>query len=763
MARQDEAEATIRILGEDLVTEKAKKAEKSVEKVGDKADEVAKGPLGRMKASMDALGGTMLFTEMNQGAEFASKAIELLSAGWEQLKQAASERAVSNSFSAAFGAGADAIERLQTATGGMLADNSLQQLGAQGARAGLSIEQVAKLLDSSTRAAMASGKDVAETAAVFLKSTIESNDEATKQNGVLVSLEIAQREYAKSIGTTADQLTKAQKAQISLGEITRQTDAAFKAATGDEATARLSRIEAKWQNIKAAMRDTALGVVTGDAVTGALDSITKVNDAANKVWADQVTKGDYTRANIAAIELATYRAIKTSEDYARARQLSAAIETEAARLENAALDAVFAKRAALMAQQNALAQTERERVQALTDEVRKEDDARYAAASHAQQLALMADALGSSEEAGVRWQNVLAALGTAHLNAADDVLSLYAAVKSSNNEMAKAIELEAELAAAAGDISGAEALRAQALGAVTGDGGGSKPGASAKKGGGKSKLDQSLEENAKSTAAGQVKLNEEMWSLRAAAEQNALDLHDRMRAEQDAKDMAALDELVLAYHQAQDEMIASRTAGFDALSDSVLGLRDAIGEIDGISLDGLASAAKNMGPLMDQFDALAHATDKSKGAMTAGALGITAASGRMVAGIIKDQRAQAIIMALVEQAEAWGSFARYDYVGFGAHMASSVLWGAVAGTSGGARGGAGGGGGAPGGGRAASGVSRVPNDSPPDVPQMQPVTIHINGGTYLGTDAAKTGRELARMVDMHRGRSFRGADAGSPP
>jgi len=210
MARQDEAEATIRILGEDLVTEKAKKAEKSVEKVGDKADEVAKGPLGRMKASMDALGATMLFTEMNQGAEFASKAIELLSAGWEQLKQAASERAVSNSFATAFGAGADAIERLQAATGGMIADGALQQLGAQGARAGLSIEQVAKLLDSSTRAAMASGKDVAETAQVFLKSTIESNDEATKQNGVLVSLEIAQREYARSIGTTADQLTKAQ-------------------------------------------------------------------------------------------------------------------------------------------------------------------------------------------------------------------------------------------------------------------------------------------------------------------------------------------------------------------------------------------------------------------------------------------------------------------------------------------------------------------------------------------------------------------------
>ena len=170
-----------------------------------------------------------------------------------------------------------------------------------------------------------------------------------------------------------------------------------------------------------------------------------------------------------------------------------------------------------------------------------------------------------------------------------------------------------------------------------------------------------------------------------------------------------------------------------------------------------------MGPLMAQFDALANATDKSKGAMVSGSLGIAAASGKMVAGIIKDQRAQAIIMALVEQAEAWGAFARYDYVSFGAHMASSALWGTIAGTSGG--GGGRGGGGASGGagGRGARETPRVPNEAPPDGPTFNPITIHISGGTYLGTDAEKTGRALAQMVDRHRGRSFRGGDGGSPP
>ena len=749
-------------MGEDLVTGVAAKAEKNVGKIGDKADEVAKGPLGRMREGMDAIGKSTLFTELNMGVELAGRALQALSAGWAELKQAASERSVANSFAAAFGGGADAIERLQAATGGMLADTTLEQLGAQGARAGLSLAQVAKLLDSSTRAAMASGKDVAETAAVFLKSTVEGNDEATKQLGVLVNLGTAQSEYARQIGVTASSLTTAQKAQASLAEITRQTDAAFKNATGDETISRLGRMEAKWANLTAAVREFALTATVGlpEALTEVEDWQKKVYDAQEAAFADALAKGDYSDANIARIVDSMRMAGNVQE--AMTAQLALAARAVAVYAdEQRRLDEAFAKRAALLGQ---ITQAEKDRITALGDEVRKEDEARFAAVEHARQLALVASAMGSSEQAGERWQAVLQALGTAHVNAADDVLTLYGAIKSSNNEMAKAIELEAELAAAAGDLAGAEALRNQALGVVTGDGGGSKPGTTGKGGGGarKSKLDASLEDNAKATAAGQQKLVDDMWALRAAAEQNALDQHDQMRAEQDAKDMAALEEYVATYQRMQDEMLSSRVAGFDSLSGSILGLRDALGEIDGISLDGLASAAQNMSPLMAQFDALANATDKSKGAMTSGALGIAAASGRMVAGIIKDQRAQAIIMSLVEQAEAWGSFARMDYVGFGAHMVSSALWGAVAGTSGGAKGGGGAGGGSAGG-RAARDVARVPNEGTPAGPQFAPVTIHISGGTYLGTDAAKTGRELARMVDMHRGRSFRGHDAGSPP
>lgn len=765
MARTDEAEATIQILGEDLLTATAAKAEKSVEKIGDKADQVAKGPLGRLRQGLTSIGELTFFTELNQGAELAGKAFQLLVLGYEKVREAAMDRGVAQNFARLFGDGAEALERLQSATQGLIADGALRDIATQGARAGLSLEQVSRLLESSTRAALGTGAEIRETADAFLKSVVESNDEATKQLGVLVDLGGAQAEYARSLGTTADKLTAAQKAQASLEEVTRQTDAAFQAVTGDAAQTRLMRLEARWANFTAGVREAALALTVGlpetvdSAVVAPGQAVRSISQQAADSLLDAITKGNYAAANIDRIAEKMRAAGHAQEAYrfqVDATARGAALLAE----EEAKIDAVFAERQRHI---DTLAKAERDRVEALAATVRKEDEARYSALEHARQLALVADAMGSSEQAGERWRAVLGALGAAHVSAADDVATLYAAVRASNSEIAKAIELEAELAAAAGDLAGAEALRAQALGAVTGDRDRAAPSGKAAGGGRRqSALDKSLAENEKKLAADQQKMWEFVARLREEQEQAALDAEEQARSERVARDMAEIEAMSQEYERVRQEQVASRQAGFDSLSDSILGLRDSLGELDGISLDGLASAARNMGPLIEQMDELARATDQSKGAAVSGALGIAAASGRMVAGLIKDQRAQAVIMALVEQAEAWGAFARYDYVGFAAHMVSSGIWAAVAGTSGG--GGSGGArGAAAAGDRRAREMPRVPNESPGGAPQFAPVTIHISGSTFLGADADKTGRELARMIDRHRGRAFRGGDSAGPP
>lgn len=750
MPRQDEAEATIRILGEDLVTGVAKKAEKNVEKVGEAADK-ARGPFGRLKDKMDEIGKSSVFTELNQGAELASKALRLVGEAWGALKEAAADRAVEQQFQRAFGGAADNLERLERASHGLLADTALERLATQGARAGLSIEQVARLLESAGRAAVGTGKDINETAQVFLKSVIEGNDEATKQNGVLVDLAGAQAAYAQSIGVTAAQLTTAQKAQAGLEEVTRKTNAAFAEVTGDEAVARLARLEAKWEDVKAGVRRAGLAAAV--AADEAID--------ADKRWTDQLS------TSMAGIDEEwtqhTNRFLKAEQ----ARLLGPIQAAEAARVAAEAESARMVQvEAAQQTREQALYDEARKSAEAranghirdLVLEIEKEGDAAGAAAAHSAELARMADTLGRTSQAGGYWLEGLKALAGAHVSLTENVDLFEHAIAASNSELAKSIALQAKFLESMGFTDAAEAARNAAAGAALAEPGKPKPtGGGGKRG--PSDLDKSLADNAKASQAGLEAAYGQVREIAAAGEQAAEDAH-QAGIEADNARHAERMQLALDHYEEQKQIVLdSRAAGFDALSESLLGLRDALGEVDGISLDGLASAATKMGPLIDQFKALGDATDSTAGSMASGVLGAVAASGKMVAGIIKDKKAQAVIMALVEQAEAWAAFGHMDYVGFGAHLASSAIWATVAGTS---KGG-GGGGGSGGGGRASSAASRIPNEQPHDSQSFAPITIHISGGTYLGTDADKTGRELARMVDRHRGRSFRGSDAGGPP
>ena len=761
MARNDEAEATIRILGEDLVSGVAAKAERNVEKVGDAADK-AKGPFGRLKDKMDEMGKSTVFTELNNAMELAGKVGAAAGQIWDSLKQAASDRVVHNAFGKAFGDAAGSLGALRAAAGELIADQSLREIGNQGARAGLTLDQVAQLLETSTKAALSTGKDATEQAKAFLKSVVEGNDEATKQNGVIVNLAAGQAEYAQKLGITADKMTAAQKTAANLAEFTRQTNAAMGDVGDDETISRLGRLEKKWENLSAQIREVALGLTVGlpESIQAAEDAIAAFAKSSADKTNDMITKGDYSKENIDRIVTRLRMRGEAQAAYHMQLELTArAAEILAG--EEAALDKIYADHAMQLA---AVARAQTVRITGLQDEVRKSEEAKRAAAIHAQELALVALQMGHSVQAAERYKAALDLTAAAHMPVTDHVNLLYAATRASNNELARSIELQAEMASLAGDPATAAALRAQLQGVLTGETGSTKPDGARGGGGGpkKSALDASLEANAKATEAGQQKLVDNMWAMREEAERALADQHERALADDQARLMERTQLLVQQYEEQQAMLISSRQQGFNSLSDSILRLRDAFGELDGISLDGLANAAQGMGPLLEQFRGLEEAGKKGSGVMAASVGGIIMASGKLTAGLIKDQRAQAIIMSLVETAAGFASLAVPDPYGAAMHFVSAGLYAAVAGA--GKSGGGGGGGG--GSSRGASGgrgdVGRVPNDQPPAGPSFAPVTIHVSG-TFLGSDADRTGRELARMVDRHRGRSFRGSDAGNPP
>lgn len=694
---RNEAEAIIRIVGEDQVrqiiqgaTDDLKATERQAKKVEDASRGIggAWDDLGKQVGDLaDKLG---VLAAMEIGQQIAAGFIEAA----EAVREGARALAADGAFAKAFGASGDVLERFRASLRGMVADADLQALALQAQRAGLNVEQTASVFDAASRAAIGTGQSAREVAGQLVElaiGTASEAEEGLKRLGVVVDADRAQKDYAASLGLTTDQLSRQQQQLVALGFVTDDVSRAFDGVTGKEATARVERAAALWANLTTAMKEAAAEAVVApaemvDELTAGLTELTAVVGKATGAQAQQTTA------------LAGWME-RAAEAARAARDLAA---------EEAAIDAAFEERGLWLRQQAAAA-------------AEKQAEAHRVAAAAARDEA--------------------AALA-----------GLYDAVERSTSALGKQLLEQAKVARALGNEADAGALEAQAAGLAAGDTG-NRPAAKAARGGGRSagrttedpdaEFKRRLDALAETTAQWQADLDAETERARAESVQRQIDA-----TYQQVRDVAD------AQAQAERDALAARQAGLDGLRDSILGVRDAFGDLGTIDLGGLATLTEQLGALTDQFAQVGDAASQGAGAMAASTLGAVAASGKMVAGIIKDQRAQAVIMALVEQAEAWASFARYDYVGFGAHMISSGLWAAVAG-----KGGGGGGRGAGGGGGGARGRADAPrigagSQAPQQAP-AQPITVHISGGTYLGTSETTVGRDLGKMVAAESAKGVR--------
>lgn len=685
-------------------------------------------------------------------AEIGQAVSSAVSSAMDALRDGAQARAASAAFARVFADAEGALHSLQSATRGMVADADLQALALQAQRSGIAAGDMARLFEVATRAALGTGQATEDVVAQLLELSIGTADEVEeglKRLGLVVDTTAAQDRYAASIGKTADALTRQEQAQASLRTVTTEVGKAFDGAMGDKAVERVARFDAGIKNLGANLKGLAVDAFDFVARMVEVDGLdewvayTQRSTAALRGVVDAVASLGLSQERQLALTTRILRFSIAGQE-AFAERVRAGVEAQkAAEAATKAAGDAEAKRLALL----------REEVFAITATQAAEID-------HAKALALTAEQLGNTQAAAEKWAQVVGLLGRAGIAAADDVTVLYAAVRAGNSEMARAIELQAELAAAAGDAAAADALRAQAAGLVEGDTG-ARPSAPRGGGGGGARRAAAVDDTdadfkARLAAVRDTALE---WQRDLAAEQ------ERARADAVQREIDATYEQVRAVAEAQADAkrqeVESIAAGFDGLAASVLGLRDAFGEIDGLNVDGLANAVGGLDDLVLRFRAVADAADEGRAAMAAGALGAVAASGKMVAGIVKDQRAQAVIMALVEQAEAWGSFAVGDYVGFGAHMASSALWGVVAGKGGGGGGGAGGGGG--GGGRGSRESPRLPaSQSAPQEAPVAPITVHVSG-TFFGTGETTVGRDIGKVLAAETARSVRTDFRGGAP
>ncbi|MHC4867427.1 MAG: coiled-coil domain-containing protein [Planctomycetota bacterium] len=125
--------------------------------------------------------------------------------------------------------------------------------------------------------------------------------------------------------------------------------------------------------------------------------------------------------------------------------------------------------------------------------------------------------------------------------------------------------------------------------------------------------------------------------------------------------------------------------------------------------------------------------------------------GRVVAGFIKDEKAKAVVLALMETAAGIASLAAFNYPGAALHFASAALYGAVAGT--GKRSTAGGAG-------AAGAAARGGATASAQMPERQKpghTIININA-PVIGATPQEVGAQLHQLVSKANGTGF-GAEA----
>ena len=171
------------------------------------------------------------------------------------------------------------------------------------------------------------------------------------------------------------------------------------------------------------------------------------------------------------------------------------------------------------------------------------------------------------------------------------------------------------------------------------------------------------------------------------------------------------------------------------------------------AIDGLSKALDNMsgqfgkaGPTMDRFSRALQQIEEMQKKQAAGAKQTATAEitsyGEIAAGFIKNKRAQAIVMAVMETAKGLGALGAQDYEGAALDFASAAMYGVIADQSGGRSGGSAvgnvGGGAGPGGSDSGQGVLGGGSSGKSGSGDYHQTVVNVYGGGFTDTNNLQT-------------------------
>lgn len=153
---------------------------------------------------------------------------------------------------------------VRDATGGLLDFQTAAQQTAIATAAGFSADQITGLAEGAKNASVALGRDLTDSFNRLIRGVTKAEPELLDELGVILRLDIATRNYAASIGASADKLTIAQRRTAVYNEVNKQLNDNFGAIAekADELVNPVSRFVTKLGDIGIALSETVLPVFT---------------------------------------------------------------------------------------------------------------------------------------------------------------------------------------------------------------------------------------------------------------------------------------------------------------------------------------------------------------------------------------------------------------------------------------------------------------------------------------------------------------------
>ena len=212
------------------VGREAKEASKGLDKVGKSARTADRNVKGVAATSSNA---TKNFSKMAQGtgglvAAYATLAANIfaISAAYSFLKRAGDLVALTKGqeqYALKTGKSMKLLtSRMQQATGGLLAFDEASQAAAIGTAAGLSSDQLTGLAKIAKNASVALGRDLTDSFNRLTKGAIKAEPELLDELGIILRLEKASSDYAKTIGKEVSALTTFEKSQAVVNAVLEQ-------------------------------------------------------------------------------------------------------------------------------------------------------------------------------------------------------------------------------------------------------------------------------------------------------------------------------------------------------------------------------------------------------------------------------------------------------------------------------------------------------------------------------------------------------------